>query len=208
MNCLLCDTPSRFFAQQHNGLYYACPNCKGIFMSPDDFPKKAMEKARYEEHNNDVYDPRYQKFVSPVVNAVLRDFSARHHGLDFGAGTGPVISKMLKEKNYQIQQYDPFFWPATQALENTYDYIVCCEVIEHFQQPKKEFEFLRKLLKENGKLYCMTTIYHPGIDFKTWFYKNDPTHVFFYQKETLQFISYKLQLFSDVQIIRNLIVYK
>ena len=34
----------------------------------------------------------------------------------------------------------------------------------------------------------MTLIYHKGIDFENWFYKNDPTHVFLYQKETFHWI--------------------
>jgi len=39
----------------------------------------------------------------------MKDFNTNHKGLDFGAGTGPVISKVLKDKGYCIAQYDIFF---------------------------------------------------------------------------------------------------
>jgi len=98
-------------------------------------------------HNNDVNDSGYHKFVSPIVNAVLNDFLPEHKGLDFGAGTGPVISKLLTDRNYQIKQYDPYFFNLPELLQKKYDYIVCCEVIEHFYDPDKEFQLLKSLLK-------------------------------------------------------------
>lgn len=148
----------------------------------------ALEKARYEKHNNDVSNPGYQKFVEPIVSAVLTNFSAQQRGLDFGAGNGPVISSLLTAKGYDISLYDPFFHNNTELLRQTYDYIVCCEVIEHFYQPAEEFRRLRNLLKAGGRLFCQTLLYDPKIDFSSWFYKNDETHTFFYQAATLDWI--------------------
>jgi SAM-dependent methyltransferase len=147
-----------------------------------------VEKLRYEEHNNDVFDDGYRSFVSPLVNKVLEDFSSGHEGLDFGAGPGPVVSKILEENNYQIKQYDPFFHDYPELLKAKYDYVACCEVIEHFHIPRKEFELLKSLLRNNAKLYCMTHLYDDSIDFSNWYYKNDNTHVFFYQAETMNWI--------------------
>jgi citrate lyase synthetase len=58
----------------------------------------------------------------------------------------------------------------------------------------------------NGKLYCMTEIYHVGIDFKTWNYKDDKTHVFIYHKKSLQWIRKKLG-FSNMTIDGRLIIF-
>jgi len=146
------------------------------------------EKARYETHNNDVHDPEYQRFVSPIVSSALRDLSPSHSGLDFGAGTGPVISKLLRDQGFNIVQYDPFFHDHPALLEDTYDYIVCCEVVEHFCLPSREFALLKRLLKPQGILYCMTELYRQGIDFSNWYYINDPTHVFIYQSTTMEWI--------------------
>lgn len=205
MFCPLCNHSTVAFFTTKSHQYYSCDYCKGIFMSDDDLPILADEKNRYLEHNNDINDVRYQQFVMPIVQQVVDHYTPEHRGLDFGAGTGPVISKLLTDRSYQIVQYDPFFHNYPELLLDKYDYIVACEVIEHFHQPNVEFVRLKEMLKPGGRLICMTTIYHPGIDFKTWYYKNDPTHVFFYHSDTLQFIQ-KSYGFSELQIFNNLIV--
>ena len=205
MFCPLCNHSSVAFFTTKSHQYYCCDFCKGIFMSDDDLPVLSDEKNRYLEHNNDINDVRYQQFVMPIVQQVVDHYTPEHRGLDFGAGTGPVISKLLTDRSYQIVQYDPFFHNYPELLLDKYDYIVACEVIEHFHQPNVEFVRLKEMLKPGGRLICMTTIYHPGIDFKTWYYKNDPTHVFFYHSDTLQFIQ-KTYGFSELQIFNNLIV--
>jgi len=71
--------------------------------------------------------------------------------------------------------------------------------------------FLKKELlvaiKKDAKLYCMTELYDESIDFSTWYYKNDPTHVFFYQLETLQWIKQEFN-FIDVSVKNRLISFK
>ena len=63
--------------------------------------------------------------------------------------------------------------------------------MEHLHDPLKEFALLTSLLKPQGKLYCMTHVYEPSIDFAKWYYKNDKTHVSIYQKETVHFLQQK-----------------
>ena len=202
--CPLCNNTGFVFYQFKEQLHYQCENCEGIFIDKKLRPSPESEKTRYETHINDVEDPNYQKFVSPITNAILQDFTEKNKGLDFGAGTGPVISKILQNNNFQISQYDPFFHNYPNLLKQKYDYIACCEVIEHFYNPYKEFELLKNLLTQKGILYCMTDIYNKNIDFHKWYYKNDPTHVFIYQATTLQFIK-KHFSFSELQISNRLI---
>jgi SAM-dependent methyltransferase len=204
--CSLCNNESEEFFEDKKRLFLKCKGCRAIFVDTLYLPDKPAEIKRYREHNNDVEDTGYQKFVNPVVNEIIADFGPLHTGLDFGAGPGPVISKLLADRNYQVKQYDPFFYNFPGLLELKYDYIVCCEVIEHFHKPAREFQLLRKMLGENGKLYCMTSIYNEKTDFKTWQYKNDPTHVFFYHKDTLNYISENFG-FTSVKIENNLIVF-
>jgi SAM-dependent methyltransferase len=140
----------------------------------------------------------------PIVKSVKKRFSGKHTGLDFGAGTGPVISKLLGDQNYHIELYDPIFHNYPEKLDSKYDYIVCCEVIEHFHNPGKEFKLLKSLLKNGGVLYCMTELYRTELNFLRWYYKNDETHVHFYQKETIEWISLNFG-FSNVKIDGRLI---
>jgi hypothetical protein len=94
MNCILCESASKYFLKDRIGTYYDCPACRGVFLSPEDHPTPDAERARYLEHNNDIHDPRYQAFVEPIVNAVAESFTPDHKGLDYGCGTGPVISHL------------------------------------------------------------------------------------------------------------------
>lgn len=176
-------------------------------MDPGYYISEESEITRYKEHNNNVHDLGYQKFVQPIVNSVLSDFNPTATGLDFGCGTGPVITKLLRDNKYNIQTYDPFFDNNPEALETTYNYIVCCEVIEHFHHPLKEFQLLKSLLRPNGKLYCMTDVFHEKINFEHWYYKNDETHVIFYHKNSFDWIAQHLN-FSKVTVQNRLIIFE
>jgi hypothetical protein len=203
--CPLCHTVSREYFRDKKRAFLLCPFCKGLFTGKEYLPDRDSERLRYTEHNNDVDDPRYQAFVKPIVEEILSAFTPESKGLDFGAGTGPVISSLLSEKGYGINIYDPFFHDDPRLLKDKYDYIACCEVIEHFHHPDKEFVMLRNLLNTHGKLYCMTSLYNESINLKTWYYKNDLTHVFFYQEETLYYICREYG-FSDIIIKNNLVI--
>ena len=206
MLCPLCHSDKLQTKDRINSiLYLSCERCESVFMHPDCYVSSEAEKQRYEEHNNDVNDPRYQQFVAPIVAAVQANFNIESKGLDFGAGTGPVITKLLEDKGYSMALWDPFFHPATVVLATTYDFIVCCEVIEHFNKPDAEFERLFNLLKPDGKLFCKTDLL-PETPLKDWYYATDPTHVIFYSEESLRWIQEHFG-FSEVQIDGRLITF-
>ena len=60
------------------------------------------------------------------------------------------------------------------------------------------------MLKPKGSIFCLTSLYNEEIDFETWYYKNDDTHVFFYHKKALEWIRNKFD-FSDFFIDGKLI---
>lgn len=176
-------------------------------MHPEDFPSASEEEYRYTTHNNDVEDKRYQRFVAPIVDLVVKDFSPKNTlGLDYGAGTGPVITKLLSDQGYQLELYDPYFHPNSSTLEKKYDYIVCCEVVEHFHTPDAEFQRLFSLLKKGGRLYCMTDFLGEDQLFSDWYYKNDETHVAFYNATSLDWIKNHCG-FSNVEKKGRLVVF-
>lgn len=211
-NCPLCESVADYFCSigKKGRDYYKCGTCHSVFLTPNQYIDYSSEKSRYEEHNNDVEDPRYQKFVSPITDAVQTQFPKNADGLDYGCGTGPVASVVLEENGFkEIALYDPFFQPNKNNLTKTYDFIICCEVMEHFFNPKEEFSRLKKLLKPSGKLFCKTSVLKDNADadyFKDWWYNNDPTHVFFYTPKTLEFIA-KTFDFNQVLIEQKLITF-
>lgn len=203
--CRLCAAPVTFFHHWRGRDYWQCQTCHGVQMDHQHLPDKQSETAVYLTHENDVEDPRYQQFVSPITNAVLQHFSPEDIGLDFGAGPGPVISKLLNEQGYATRLYDPVFHPDKSVLDQQYDYIICCEVIEHFHAPAAEFNRLTTLLKPGGKIFCMTRLIDESVDFPSWHYKNDITHVFFYHRDSLAFISEQFG-FRSVTVDQRLII--
>ncbi len=206
VTCPLCSGESDFFYKDTQ-TYYRCERCDGIFVQKEELPDSVSEKKRYELHDDDTADDGYRKFVSPITSSIMTDFTHKDKGLDFGAGTSAIISVVLREKDYSILNYDPYFHIHPELLKEKYDYISSCEVIEHFYKPYKEFKLLKSMLKNNGKMYLMTEPYNEGIDFASWYYKNDPTHVFLYTQKTFQWI--KLMFgFSDVSVGRRLITFE
>ena len=173
-------------------------------MDRDDFLHKEREKKVYEQHNIDTKDEGYRNFVSPITSAIVADFTQDASGLDFGAGRSAIISSVLHEYEILIKNYDPFFHNDRSLLEGCYDFISSCEVVEHFHNPSQEFILLRDLLKEGGKLYIMTDLYDER-EFGRWYYKNDPTHVFFYTAKTFDFIQERFG-FQDLRIEGRLVI--
>lgn len=205
MICTLCASP---LINKKDEYYYDCHICKAIVKDKKYYLNAEDEKARYESHNNDVNDTGYQNFTFPITNYISEKFLPEHQGLDFGSGTGPVISRMLLKQGFNIVQYDPFFAPGRQLLNNRYDYIVSCEVFEHFYNPKKEIDSLTSILKTNGLLLIMTMLYNDTIDFHLWNYRNDSTHVFIYRKETIEYIAKEKNLEIDLLTDRLIVLRK
>lgn len=187
--------------------YHRCPTCGGIFLDPSLHPTHDEERDRYQKHQNDVDDPGYRAFVSPLVDAVCKDNGPDDPGLDFGCGKVPIVSFLLKERGYDVWSYDPFFKNDPDLLGRRYGYIASSEVIEHFHDPAKEFGLLRSILMEGGGLYCSTSIYSDSIDFNKWYYKEDPTHVFFYSARTMHWIKEAFS-FSEVEIRGPLTIFR
>lgn len=204
--CPLCKSSASLFCEDKQ-TYYKCECCAGIFTDRDELPDSSSEKERYELHSDDSQDIGYIKFVSPLTDRIQQEHTQRESGLDFGAGTSCIVSSILHKSNYMIKNYDPFFHNNRELLEDTYDYISSCEVVEHFYNPYKEFELLKKLLKENGKMYLMTEPYKNSIDFSKWYYKNDSTHVFFYMEETFEWIKKEFG-FSGLEVKGRVVLFE
>lgn len=204
--CILCaslNTSEYFRNEKHH--FLICKNCSTVFRDPKTWISPSAEKERYLAHKNDVEDTGYQKFVRPLVTAVSTNFKHTALGLDFGAGTGPVVAKLLGEMGFSIALYDPFFHTDKAVLEKKYDFVICCEVIEHFHHPLREFKLLKSMLTPDGKVFCMTNLWTGGAkEFESWWYKNDRTHTLFYTPANLKFIKENCN-FKDVSIKGNVI---
>jgi ribosomal protein L37AE/L43A len=106
MNCPLCETQLEIKADEY---FFICSKCGAYIKDKKYYITPQEEKERYEQHNNDINDIHYIEFTSPITQAIFERFDTHHLGLDYGCGTGPVISKVLQDMNYRVNKSDPFF---------------------------------------------------------------------------------------------------
>lgn len=205
-NCPLCDQKSNTFFQDPLHHFFMCDQCGGIFRDRDQFLTKTAEKKRYLHHISSMEDTGYYQFISPIIDEVVSSFPIDSLGLDFGCGHTPVLSRHLSNEGFNMVEYDPIFFNDKSALKNNYNFIVACEVVEHFYNPFDEFKRLHDLLKSEGRLVCKTHPFEKKIDFASWYYKNDPSHVFIYQRKTFEWIKEFLG-FKNVKINGRTIIF-
>lgn len=172
--------------------FFLCDECDLVFADPQKLVSGDAEKERYLKHQNDERDVGYIKFLSKLTNPLKNFIDKNSDGLDYGSGPYPMLKTLLEEEGYNIDAYDPFFSPI--ALKEKYDYIISTEVIEHFHNPHREFENILNHLDKNGILAIMTGIRYPKIDFKTWYYIQDDTHISLYSPKTIDWLCRKYQL--------------
>ncbi len=188
MNCSLCKHPATFFGNFQNRTYNRCTHCASVFLDTIDLPSAPSEKQRYDKHKNSEDNQGYIQFLNPLIEAIRKNHSTTEVGLDFGSGPNPVLSQLLQTENFSVESFDPFFDNRPEVLSRKYDYIICCEVIEHFHNPSSSFQKLYNMLKNGGSLYCKTQLLPDVVRFEDWWYKNDYTHSFFYSIETLHYL--------------------
>ena len=93
---------------------------------------------------------------------------------------------MLRAQGFDVSLYDSFFAPDTAALAAEYDFITATEVVEHLHEPGAVLAQLWRQLRRGGYLALMTKLVIDRDAFSRWHYKNDPTHVCFFSRETFQ----------------------
>ncbi len=147
------------------------------------------ERRRYLEHNNDPDDPDYRAFLDRLWSQMKPRLEPGAKGLDYGAGPGPALAAMMTEDGFAVSVYDKHFHPDRGVLGDTYDFIVCTETAEHFDDPARDFRQMGGLLRPGGWLGVMTAMLDDWADFPEWYYHRDPTHIAFYSKVTMQWIA-------------------
>lgn len=111
-----------------------------------------------------------QRFLIRKFLKNIREFSKQVSGnklLEVGSGEGFVLSAILEKQNFQATALDPnesALMLLKQRLpqvetrngyveklpfdDNSFDIVVCCEVLEHLEDPKKALQELKRVGKE------------------------------------------------------------
>ncbi|XOZ33783.1 class I SAM-dependent methyltransferase [Halomonadaceae bacterium KBTZ08] len=188
--CPVClgNTVAWFMAVGERG-YWRCRRCEATFLDPSQRPDRQTEKAEYDQHDNEVADPGYRRFLARLSEALTPRLMPGDRVLDFGCGPGPALVAMLRESGFAAHGYDPFYAPDEALLQGRYEGITCTEVVEHLHAPARTFQLLDQLLLPGGWLGVMTCFQTDDERFAHWHYRRDPTHVVFYRESTLHWVA-------------------
>ena len=172
--------------------------CGGFFVSRECFLPAQKQKERYLLHDNSLANAGYRSFLKDFADTALNQSRALLGAppatiFDYGCGNGALIELLQTNKkdfllpaDTEIRGWDPLFAPAAQPFPGGADLVLCLEVAEHFENPAEGFAGLSRACKRGG-LLAVRTLFAPESEreFKSWWYKEDPTHVSFYTQKAL-----------------------
>ena len=188
--CPLCqDVSARLYHQGADRAFWHCGECDLVFVAPADRLAYEAEVARYRHHSNDERDPEYLAFLSRLARPVIARTAAGARGLDFGSGISPALAKLFTHSGRPTVAFDPVFRPDESLLAGRYDFVTCCEVIEHVHDPLATLDRLAALVVPGGLIGIMTSFRNPAEPFGEWWYARDPTHVCFYSEAAMRWIA-------------------
>ncbi len=194
MNCLLCNSKSRFFQAKEKREYWLCPVCQLIFVPEKYFITEKEEIDHYLKHENSLDNAGYVQMFQEKIQIIQKVCPGVQTILDYGCGYEPVLQTLLTRAGYAAKGYDRYFFPESD-FGGTFDLVVSTETFEHFKEPEKEIARLVTLINPRGYLSVMTRQVPKKNElpcresFDNWYYKRDPTHIVFYSSNTFTWIA-------------------
>ena len=195
--CPLCETDSKEAFSRIDQRYLICPKCDLTFVNRNDVLVPAQEQLRYELHDNSIRSKGYLNFLYRLINPINNFVKDKtKNGLDFGSGPYPMLIELLNEEGFKnIKGFDPFFQNNLAVWNENYDFITCCEVLEHVNELKKTFENLLGHLNSGGFLIVSSGIApEKSKDRENWHYILDPTHISLFSEITIGWMAKKYDL--------------
>jgi hypothetical protein len=194
MFCPLCShfDCALFFEKKRH--FFRCSHCELIFVPAKEQPTKAEEHSRYEQHENELLDSGYAKFLARSLDQIPLSSYIAEEILDYGYGKNRPLATLLAKRGFSAKSYDLYFHKEDKLLSQSYGLIFCLETAEHFRNPFQEFAKLFSLLKSGGAILLRTEF--PPENFAEWYYHRDFTHLAFYSMKTFQYLAklFHLQL--------------
>ena len=204
MKCSLCNTTIKDKKTDSQGKkYHICNKCELIQLDKSFYLSSEKEKQRYELHENGTNNKGYINYLNNIIsNSVTPFLKPGDRLLDFGCGPEKIWANILKGKGISVSTFDPFFDNNNGWINKNYNLITAIEVFEHLTSPAKDLEILSNCLGTGNYLIIRTMLHNNNWEtFTKWWYKDDPTHVSFYSRKTINFIcrnwNYQLVQITD-----------
>lgn len=189
--CRLCGEP----ATPIPGLgrrFHVCSRC-GLIFSHNPLSREETERHYRMQHTVEYDNLGYAEKVLAVVRSQLEP----QRILDFGSGSGK-LAEALRSLGYMVDTYEPMcdgdFDPA--RFGNSYDLVVANEVLEHVSGILATMDHIHAACRPGGVVYIGTLTTDDLINdpenfyerFRSWWYKDDLTHVSFYNVRSFEYI--------------------
>ncbi|MFW5995501.1 MAG: class I SAM-dependent methyltransferase [Spirochaetia bacterium] len=195
--CPLCGGHTEVRYHENTARHYRwCLECDLISVVPEDRVSRESETNRYLEHDNGFHKTGYVRMLSGFLDTAVDPWVPQPHNeragpprlLDYGCGYAPVMTAIARGRGYQARGWDPFFLPDSRALQQSYDAVAACEVIEHVAFPGNAFSRVRALLRPGG-IFAVRSSLHPSTwkDFFRFWYIRDRTHVSYFSRATVEY---------------------
>ncbi|MGZ9899879.1 methyltransferase domain-containing protein [Shewanella gaetbuli] len=187
--CPLCNNPTQFFVQDKKRAFNLCRQCGLVSADPRSHVMPNVEAKRYGRNPKGAKQRQLTQFITPLLAQINQQQPGSLSGLNFGRVLDQQCVTMIQDSGHLINQYDPFFAADQRVLQNQYDFVCSYKVFEHFRHPKKEWALLSSIIKPGGWLAISTPLLTELAHFNKWHYKNNPTHVSFYQQQTFEYLA-------------------
>jgi len=185
-----------------------CVSCNLVFAYPIDAHKEVVR--RYEEFE----DPEYEEERKgrsdnqiKILNNINNLFPKKGKILDVGCATGAFL-EIAKKDGWEVSGVEPSKWAADiaknkyklpvtigtiddlRAKPESFDVIVCFDVIEHVNSPRSLILKMYELLKKDG-LLCIVTPDKDSLIAKIlgekWWHVR-PDHIFYFTERTISLL--------------------
>ena len=168
--CHLCGEKGHIFIDSpEKGNWYKCSNCESYFQSEVNPIFNFEERESKDKWNERLVSSHYISQAKKII-ALLNEGKSI---IDVGCGTGwlteligqygtydrivgtdlPNRNILIEHPKVEIRNEDFEIDGIPNDLAGRFDYVINYDVIEHVKYPTKWFDMMKKLLKENGKIY-------------------------------------------------------
>lgn len=176
--------------------YYRCCSC-GFLCSPE------MLKWSPEQFSQRVYNEDYNKvdagysgeraasWAPFLCRLIPKESTSKIVHLDYGSGEG-VLSKLLVEKKWNSNFYDPFSSPTKPTIK--YNLITAIEVIEHTTNIFDTLEDIKKYLLKDGMFLFSTSLIPKDVNLSWWYLSARAGHIGMHTAKSLKIACKKVGL--------------
>ena len=211
MKCPICSSPSEVFYDDRVAIQsYRCQECNAFFKDRSSYQNLAIQKKRYDLHQNDPSDDSYRAYFQSFLDFVLPHIDIDIVSfLDFGSGRSTLLADMMSRGGVEAIAYDPIYRPDMDYQSRRYGLIASVEVFEHLHHPQETFAHLVSLLEDEGYLAVKTEFAPKSVDeYLKWYYPKDPTHVIFYSPKSFEHLAEENNLTIKANNNKNIILFQ